>query len=208
MGTGTTTCSRSRNAADREFCGTQESSIRSHNSETAALVGRGAMTRWKAPESPRRTARRARIRTQTGLCRRSNRSLFASRNRAAKRFGEAGDRGGIFSDMSRFRAAETALSRVSAGKAAESQRLFRRRQETGIAQECVVVSRGLKLRATQFHRTGVSYLRIAFLSLGALWGARIDLRAASPRIRAPCSRPPVWQPSWREEVHLRPRSRR
>jgi hypothetical protein len=34
--------------------------------------------------------------------------------------------------------AETVLSRVFGGKAAESQRLFRRRQETGIAQDCVV----------------------------------------------------------------------
>jgi hypothetical protein len=30
---------------------------------------------------------------------------------------------------------ETALARVSHGKAAESQRLFRQRQETGIAQD-------------------------------------------------------------------------
>jgi hypothetical protein len=51
-------------------------------------------------------------------------------------------------------------------------------------------------------------LRIAFLFLFSLWDARIDLRAASPRIRGPCSRPPVWQPSWQGEVHLRPRSRR
>jgi hypothetical protein len=37
-----------------------------------------------------------------------------------------------------FQKTETALSRVSGGKAAEGQRLFRRRQETGIAQDCVV----------------------------------------------------------------------
>jgi hypothetical protein len=57
---------------------------------------------------------------------------------AGKRFGEARDRGGIFGDTRRFRATETALFRVSGGKATESQRLFRRRQETGIAQDCVV----------------------------------------------------------------------
>jgi hypothetical protein len=37
---------------------------------------------------------------------------------------------GIFDDTSRFHAAETALSRVFGGTATESQRLFRRRQET------------------------------------------------------------------------------
>ena len=78
--------------------------------------------------------------TQTGLCRHSNRSLFASGNSAGKRFGEARDRDGIFGDTGRFRVTETALSRVSGGKAAESQRLFRRRQETGIAQDCVVAA--------------------------------------------------------------------
>jgi hypothetical protein len=67
------------------------------------------------------------FRTRTGLCRHSNQSLFASGNSAGKKFGEARDWGGIFGDAARFRAAETALSRVSVGKAAESQRLFRRR---------------------------------------------------------------------------------
>jgi hypothetical protein len=47
---------------------------------------------------------------------------------AGKRFGEAG----------RSRAAETALSRVSRGKAAESQRLFGSRQEGDVSQDCVV----------------------------------------------------------------------
>jgi hypothetical protein len=37
-----------------------------------------------------------------------------------------------------------ALSCVSGGKAAESQRLFRRLQETGIAQDCVVELAGLE----------------------------------------------------------------
>jgi hypothetical protein len=41
-------------------------------------------------------------------------------------------------------AAETALSRVSGGKAAESQRLFPRRRETGISQDCVVEPAGLE----------------------------------------------------------------
>ena len=67
------------------------------------------------------------VKTRTGLCRHSNRSLFASGNSAGKRFGEARDRAAFLGDTSRFRAAETALSRVSAGKAAESQRLFRTR---------------------------------------------------------------------------------
>jgi DNA polymerase IV len=40
---------------------------------------------------------------------------------------------------SQIHGAETALSRVSGGKAAESQGIFRRRQENGIAQDCVVV---------------------------------------------------------------------
>jgi hypothetical protein len=53
------------------------------------------------------------IRTRTGLCRHSKRSLFASENSAGKRFGEARDRGGFFGDTGRFRAIETALSRVS-----------------------------------------------------------------------------------------------
>jgi hypothetical protein len=44
-----------------------------------------------------------------------------------------------------FQKTETALSRVSGGKAAEGQRLFRRRQETGIAQDCVVELVGLEL---------------------------------------------------------------
>ena len=51
--------------------------------------------------------------TRTGLCRHSNRSLFARGNSAGKEFGEARDRGGIFGGIGRFRATETALSRVS-----------------------------------------------------------------------------------------------
>jgi hypothetical protein len=65
---------------------------------------------------PRRAAA---FRIQTGLCRHSNQSLLASGNSAGKEFGKARDRGGIFRDTVRFRAAETALSRVSASKAAE-----------------------------------------------------------------------------------------
>jgi hypothetical protein len=63
------------------------------------------------------------------------RSLSATGNSVGKKFSEARDRGGIFGDASQFPATETALSRVSGGKAAESQRLFQRRQETGIALE-------------------------------------------------------------------------
>jgi hypothetical protein len=88
-------------------------------------------------------ATKAAFGTQTGLCRHSNRSLFASRNRAGKRFAEARDWGGILGDSGRFQVTETARSRVSAGKAAESQRPFRRRQKTGVAQECVVGPAGL-----------------------------------------------------------------
>jgi hypothetical protein len=40
--------------------------------------------------------------------------------------------------LGRFRAAETTLSRVSSDKATESQRLFRWRQESGFARDCVV----------------------------------------------------------------------
>jgi hypothetical protein len=54
---------------------------------------------------------------------------------------------GVFGHTRRFRAAETALSRVSGGKAAESQRLFRRRRETGVAQDCVVGLAGLEIAA-------------------------------------------------------------
>jgi hypothetical protein len=78
------------------------------------------------------------FRTRTGLCRHSNRSLSGTGNSAGKEFGEARDWGANFGDNGRFRATETAPSRVSDGKAAESQRLFRRRQENGIAQDCVV----------------------------------------------------------------------
>jgi hypothetical protein len=73
------------------------------------------------------------FRTQTGLCRHSNQSLFAGGNSAGKEFGEARDWAGFFGDTRRFRGTETAPSRVPGGKAAESQRLFRRSQETGIA---------------------------------------------------------------------------
>jgi hypothetical protein len=58
-------------------------------------------------------------------------------SRSNKETDEA-SRGGVFSDISRFRATETALSRVTGGKATESQRLFQRREKIGIAQDCVV----------------------------------------------------------------------
>jgi Integrase core domain len=49
-----------------------------------------------------------------------------------------------FKSRPTYRARETALPRISGGKAAGSQRLFRRRQETGIAQDCVVELGGLE----------------------------------------------------------------
>jgi transcriptional regulator with XRE-family HTH domain len=58
----------------------------------------------------------------------------------------------FFADTDQFRAAETALSCVSGGKAAESQRLSRRRQETGIAQDCVVGLAGLEPATTRLWR--------------------------------------------------------
>jgi hypothetical protein len=54
----------------------------------------------------------------------------------------------------RFRAAETAQCRISAAKAAESQRLFQRRRETGIAQECVVELAGLESANTRLSAAG------------------------------------------------------
>jgi hypothetical protein len=43
------------------------------------------------------------FRTQTGLCRHSNQSLFAGGNSAGKEFGEARDWAGFFGDTRRFR---------------------------------------------------------------------------------------------------------
>jgi hypothetical protein len=59
------------------------------------------------------------FRARTGLYRHSNQSLFASENSAGKKFIEARHRGGIFGATRRFRAPETALSRVTGGKATE-----------------------------------------------------------------------------------------
>jgi hypothetical protein len=110
--------------------------------QLSCLLGRPAIATRVLTESPRginrcRTA--GGVKTRTGLCRHSNRSLFASGNSAGKRFGKARDSAGIFGDIGQFCVTETALSRVSGGKATESQRLFRTRQETGIAKNCVVV---------------------------------------------------------------------
>jgi hypothetical protein len=74
-------------------------------------------------------------------------SLSATGNSAGKKFGEARDWAGIFGDTTGFRATETTLSGVPGGKAAESQRLSRRRQETGIPQNCVVGLAGLEIAA-------------------------------------------------------------
>jgi hypothetical protein len=52
------------------------------------------------------------------LCR--NASLFGSGNSGGKRFREARDGDQVFDDPGRFRTRETALSRVSGGKAAEN----------------------------------------------------------------------------------------
>jgi hypothetical protein len=50
----------------------------------------------------------------------------------------------LLASLGRLLAAETTPTRVSGSKAAESQRLFRLRQEIGIAQDCVVGLVGLK----------------------------------------------------------------
>jgi hypothetical protein len=84
------------------------------------------------------------IRTRTDLYRHSNQSLLAGENSDGKGFDEARDWAGFFRDTGRFRATETALSRVSSGKATESQRLFRASRETEIAQDCVVELAGLE----------------------------------------------------------------
>jgi hypothetical protein len=76
--------------------------------------------------------------TRNSLCRQSNRSLSARQISAGKMFSEARDRAEIFGEDCLFRTTETGISRVSLTKATESQRLFRRRQETGFAQDCVV----------------------------------------------------------------------
>jgi hypothetical protein len=79
-----------------------------------------------AGEPLRRTCRARRL----SDCRHSNQSLFAIGIFAGKRFREARDCAGGFGDTRRFRATETASFRVSAGEAAESQRLFRPRQKS------------------------------------------------------------------------------
>jgi hypothetical protein len=90
----------------------------------------------------------AAFRTQTGLCQHSNRSLFASANSAGKGFGVARDRGGIFGDTGQLRAVETEPSRVSHGKAAESQRLFRQRKPAS-KQLCVAMDEALRDAASE-----------------------------------------------------------
>ena len=50
----------------------------------------------------------------------STQSLFSGENFAGKKFGEARDWAGVFGDVSRFGSTETALSRTSCGKAADS----------------------------------------------------------------------------------------
>jgi hypothetical protein len=98
----------------------------------------------KARAHIRRRPNTGQSKARTSLCRHSNPSLSASANSAGKRFGEARDQAGIFGDAGRSWAAETALSRVSGGKAAESQRLFRSRQEGDVSQDCVVELAGLE----------------------------------------------------------------
>src|ERR1700761_9113495 len=62
------------------------------------------------------------------LIRAPERGLPSDRHpqKVGKIIGGARDWGGIFRDAGRFRSTETALSRISGGKAAESQRLFQR----------------------------------------------------------------------------------
>src|SRR5258707_618136 len=78
------------------------------------------------------------------IFRQSNPSLSARQIFAGKMFSEARDRAEIFGEDCLFRTTETGISRVSLTKATESQRLFRRRQETGFAQDCVVGPAGLE----------------------------------------------------------------
>ena len=99
-------------------------------------------------------ATKAAFGTQTGLCRHSNRSLFASRNRAGKRFAEARDWGGILGDSGRFQVTETARSRVSAGKAAESQRPLRRRQEPELRRSAWWARQDSNLQPSGYERVG------------------------------------------------------
>jgi hypothetical protein len=68
-------------------------------------------------------------------------SLLTSENCAGKKSSEARDRGGIFGDASRFPPTETVHPASPGGKAAESQRLFRRHQETAIVQDWMAHSR-------------------------------------------------------------------
>jgi hypothetical protein len=87
-------------------CAGGQTCVRLHNSEgvVVALNGDVGLTRgcrggrFGERALVNRVARvtKAAFGTKTGLCRRSNRSLFASRKRAGKRFAEAGDRGGFF----------------------------------------------------------------------------------------------------------------
>jgi hypothetical protein len=88
--------------------------LRIHLFNEAGFLGR------ILPELKLSGSKAARCRLERGLCQHSNRSLFVSNNSARKRFGEARDWAGIFSDTGRSRATETALSCARGGKAAES----------------------------------------------------------------------------------------
>jgi hypothetical protein len=103
-------------------------------------------------------------------------------NSSGKGFGEARDWGGIFGGTSRFRAAEIALSRVSSGQAAESQRLFRTRQETGIAQDCVVELAGLEQAAERLWGGNVPVDGTTYdgHSHGIVWDSVVTVRSLDP----------------------------
>jgi hypothetical protein len=75
---------------------------------------------------------------RTGLC--SGERIPPGKGSARPETGAA-----LLASLGRLWAAETTLFCVTGGKATESQRLFRRRQESGIARDCVVGLIGLEL---------------------------------------------------------------
>jgi hypothetical protein len=69
----------------------------------------------------------------------SDRSLCATGSPTAKKFGEARDLGGILATLAESERRRPRYPASLAAKATENQRLFRSRQETGFARDCVVV---------------------------------------------------------------------
>jgi hypothetical protein len=140
----------------------------------AGAVGTGRRAKVAGRGGGQRRARE----TRTGLWRESNQSLSSPRIPAGKKFGEGRDCAGDFGHASRFRPTETALSRASGGKAAESQRLFRPRWETGIAQDCVVELAGLEPANKQLYICD-GWLKLELLEQSfPLFGRRTRIVAA------------------------------